>query len=161
MVITIKSIRKLSEATAMYSTSMITSLSLMIRQVCWLPKIGILYCTSSPYFPENGSFIEKLDKLIATGLDKKRKNYLYIHEGINGALSQSNEKNCRPMSLGFLIRSLSDITITAVSLTEPISNTSAPAANIILARTKKRAIPLSIRTVVTTLSRTRPTPVIW
>lgn len=49
-----------------------------------------------PYFPENGSFIEKLDKLIATGLDKRRKNYLYIHEGINGALSQSNEKELSP-----------------------------------------------------------------
>ena len=49
-----------------------------------------------PYFPENGSFIEKLDKLVATGLDKKRKNYLYIHEGINGALSQSSEKELSP-----------------------------------------------------------------
>lgn len=49
-----------------------------------------------PYFPENGSFIEKLDKLTATGLDKKRKNYLYIHEGINGALSQPNEKELSP-----------------------------------------------------------------
>lgn len=49
-----------------------------------------------PYFPENGSFIEKLDKLIADGLDKKRKNYLYIHEGVNGALSQSNEKELSP-----------------------------------------------------------------
>lgn len=48
------------------------------------------------YFPENGSFTEKLDKLTSTGLDKKRKNYLYIHEGINGALSQPNEKELPP-----------------------------------------------------------------
>lgn len=48
------------------------------------------------YFPENGSFTEKLDKLTSTGLDKERKNYLYIHEGINGALSQPNEKELPP-----------------------------------------------------------------
>lgn len=48
------------------------------------------------YFPENGSFTEKLDKLVATGLNKERKNYLYIHEGVNGALAHSNEKELSP-----------------------------------------------------------------
>jgi exonuclease SbcD len=43
------------------------------------------------YFPENGSFMEKLETLIAGGLDKERLNYLYIHEGINGALAHSSE----------------------------------------------------------------------
>lgn len=43
------------------------------------------------YFPENGSFTEILNQLIADGLDDKRRNYLYIHEGINGALSQPAE----------------------------------------------------------------------
>ncbi|KAA6302890.1 MAG: Nuclease SbcCD subunit D [Candidatus Ordinivivax streblomastigis] len=44
-----------------------------------------------PYFPENGSFTEKLGALVAGGLDKERLNYLYIHEGINGALAHSSE----------------------------------------------------------------------
>lgn len=43
------------------------------------------------YFPENGSFIDKLQDVI-NGLDKTAKNILYIHEGINGALAQPNEK---------------------------------------------------------------------
>jgi exonuclease SbcD len=43
------------------------------------------------YFPENGSFRDKLGALVAGGLDKGRLNYLYIHEGINGALSQPND----------------------------------------------------------------------
>lgn len=43
------------------------------------------------YFPENGSFTEKLNALIRGGLDEKRKNILYIHEGINGALAHSSD----------------------------------------------------------------------
>lgn len=45
-----------------------------------------------PYFPENGSFIEKFSALIAGGLEKTRLNFLYIHEGINGALAHTSEK---------------------------------------------------------------------
>lgn len=41
------------------------------------------------YFPENGSFPEKLERV---RLDPERLNYLYIHEGINGALAQPSEK---------------------------------------------------------------------
>ncbi len=40
------------------------------------------------YFPERGSFLEKLDALIAGSLVEEAMNYLYIHEGINGALAQ-------------------------------------------------------------------------
>lgn len=40
------------------------------------------------YFPEEGSFREKLGCLVAGGLEKTKYNYLYIHEGINGALAQ-------------------------------------------------------------------------
>ena len=40
------------------------------------------------YFPENGSFPEKLERV---RLDPERLNYLYIHEGINGALAQSSD----------------------------------------------------------------------
>lgn len=40
------------------------------------------------YFPENGSFTDKLNALIQGGLHEDRLNYLYIHEGINGALAQ-------------------------------------------------------------------------
>ncbi len=43
------------------------------------------------YFPENGSFREKLGTLVTGGLDKEKQNFLYIHEGINGALSQPND----------------------------------------------------------------------
>ncbi|NDV80852.1 metallophosphoesterase [Bacteroides sp. 51] len=43
------------------------------------------------YFPENGSFQQKLDELIAENLDKGKRNFLYIHEGINGALAHPSE----------------------------------------------------------------------
>jgi len=43
------------------------------------------------YFPENGSFIDKLNALVQGGLDPKRKNLLYIHEGINGALAHASD----------------------------------------------------------------------
>ncbi len=43
------------------------------------------------YFPESGSFTDKLNALVKGGMDKKRKNILYIHEGINGALAHSSE----------------------------------------------------------------------
>lgn len=44
-----------------------------------------------PYFPESGSFKEKLGTLIQGGLDDERLNFLYIHEGINGALAHASE----------------------------------------------------------------------
>ena len=44
------------------------------------------------YFPEDGSFCTRLDRLKEEALDPKRLNFLYIHEGINGALSQPNDK---------------------------------------------------------------------
>lgn len=45
-----------------------------------------------PYFPEDGSFSEKLSEVKNSALDKSKLNYLYIHEGINGALSTPSEK---------------------------------------------------------------------
>ena len=44
------------------------------------------------YFPEDGSFCTRLDRLKEEALDPKRLNFLYIHEGINGALGQPNDK---------------------------------------------------------------------
>lgn len=44
------------------------------------------------YFPENGSFTQRLERskpLLAEG--KGRKNYLYLHEGINGGLAHSSD----------------------------------------------------------------------
>jgi exonuclease SbcD len=38
------------------------------------------------YFPENGSFTDRLNALLKGGLVEDKLNYLYIHEGINGAL---------------------------------------------------------------------------
>lgn len=44
------------------------------------------------YFPEDGSFCTRLDRLKEQALDHSRLNFLYIHEGINGALAQPSEK---------------------------------------------------------------------
>lgn len=44
-----------------------------------------------PYFPENGSFCEKLSEVKSKAIEPSKKNFLYIHEGINGALSQPTE----------------------------------------------------------------------
>lgn len=44
------------------------------------------------YFPEDGSFCTRLDRLKEEALDPKCLNFLYIHEGINGALAQPNDK---------------------------------------------------------------------
>lgn len=44
------------------------------------------------YFPENGSFTERLQDIIANDFEPWRHNILYIHEGINGALATPNEK---------------------------------------------------------------------
>lgn len=49
-----------------------------------------------PYFPEDGSFTAKLDEVRKHGFDASKMNLLYVHEGINGALSQPNEKELPP-----------------------------------------------------------------
>lgn len=43
------------------------------------------------YFPENGSFIDKIDEIIKE-LDSSKTNVLYIHQGINGALAVPSDK---------------------------------------------------------------------
>lgn len=43
------------------------------------------------YFPENGSFTSRLKALCAGSLEADKLNYLYIHEGIRGALAQPSE----------------------------------------------------------------------
>lgn len=50
----------------------------------------VLYVMS--YFPENGSFVKHLENLIVTDYEPNKRNILYIHEGINGALTTPNEK---------------------------------------------------------------------
>lgn len=42
------------------------------------------------YFPENGSFIDKLNE-IKQGYDSAKKNVLYIHEGIRGGLATPSD----------------------------------------------------------------------
>ena len=44
------------------------------------------------YFPEDGSFCTRLERFKEEAIDPKRLNFLYIHEGINGALAQPNDK---------------------------------------------------------------------
>lgn len=43
------------------------------------------------YFPERGSFTSKFKALCAGSLEVGKLNYLYIHEGIRGALTQPSE----------------------------------------------------------------------
>lgn len=43
-----------------------------------------------PYFPENGSFVNKLD-IINNSNSGKRLKYLYIHQGINGAIQNASD----------------------------------------------------------------------
>ena len=50
------------------------------------------------YFPENGSFRERLERLRNTTMKVDRMNYLYLHEGINGALQTASD-NELPASL--------------------------------------------------------------
>ena len=50
----------------------------------------VLYVMS--YFPENGSFIERLNDILENDFDSRKRNILYIHEGINGALATANDK---------------------------------------------------------------------
>ena len=45
-----------------------------------------------PYFPEDGKFIDVLNEIKRCSLTKDKKNFLYIHEGVNGALSTPAEK---------------------------------------------------------------------
>lgn len=45
------------------------------------------------YFPENGSFAERLETIVKDDFDHSRTNILYIHEGINGALATPSEKD--------------------------------------------------------------------
>lgn len=49
----------------------------------------VLYVMS--YFPENGSFMKRLSDMVKNDLDKYEHNILYIHEGINGALSTPSD----------------------------------------------------------------------
>lgn len=43
------------------------------------------------YFPENGSFIDRLNALIMGSMVAGKLNFLYIHQGINGALTNPAE----------------------------------------------------------------------
>lgn len=49
-----------------------------------------------PYFPEDGSFTDKLEEVKQKAIDPSKRNFLYIHQGINEALSQPNEKELPP-----------------------------------------------------------------
>lgn len=44
------------------------------------------------YFPEEGTFTERLKEWQSTNTMDGKLNYLYVHEGVNGALGQPNEK---------------------------------------------------------------------
>ena len=47
------------------------------------------------YFPENGSFVDKLNEVVDK-LPSDKMNILYCHEGINGALATTNDKELPP-----------------------------------------------------------------
>ncbi len=44
------------------------------------------------YFPEDGKFLEVLEQVECDGIVENKKNLLYIHQGVNGALSTAAEK---------------------------------------------------------------------
>lgn len=44
------------------------------------------------YFPEDGSFTEKFKDWLLSGTVAGKLNYIYLHEGINGALAHSTEQ---------------------------------------------------------------------
>lgn len=44
-----------------------------------------------PYFPENGSFTEKLDIVKRENISLKKRKFLYIHQGINGAIQNASD----------------------------------------------------------------------
>ena len=50
------------------------------------------------YFPENGTFTERLKRLKKTTMVEGKKNYLYVHEGINGAIQAASDSEL-PASL--------------------------------------------------------------
>lgn len=52
-------------------------------------KNVVLYIMS--YFPEKGSFAERLEDIVVNDFDVNKHNILYIHEGINGALATAND----------------------------------------------------------------------
>lgn len=71
-------------------------------------SIGDDVCiTTVPYFPENGSFIEVVNDVINSELHLQRKSYpsrkqiLYCHEGIAGALKVPAESDLNPDLFGF------------------------------------------------------------
>lgn len=51
---------------------------------------GTLYVMS--YFPEDGSFTERLEDMVQNDFNPSNNNILYIHEGINGALATPSKK---------------------------------------------------------------------
>lgn len=50
------------------------------------------------YFPENGTFTERLNRLKKSTMVEGKKNYLYVHEGINGAIQAASDSEL-PASL--------------------------------------------------------------
>lgn len=50
----------------------------------------VLYVMS--YFPEDGSFVQRLNDILENDFDSYKHNVLYIHEGINGALATPSDK---------------------------------------------------------------------
>ena len=50
----------------------------------------MLYVMS--YFPEDGSFAQRVEDILKNDFDRTKHNILYIHEGINGALATANDK---------------------------------------------------------------------
>lgn len=58
--------------------------------ISWEIGCGVMFYVMS-YFPENGSFTNRLNWLIDNDLDTTKTNILYIHEGINGAIATASD----------------------------------------------------------------------
>ena len=100
------------------------------------------------YFPEDGSFIERLGQLEEKALSEEKKHFLYIHEGINGALAQPSEKELPARIF------LPFDKVFVGHYHKPASNTSGPPVSTTSARMRKKDIRCFIPTAHTSLSKT-------
>jgi exonuclease SbcD len=62
----------------------------VVDEALMLTHVDNVALTVMSYFPENGSFVERYES-IAKEIDPNCYNILYIHQGINGALSTSSD----------------------------------------------------------------------
>lgn len=99
------------------------------------------------YFPENGSFTERLQNVIQNDLSNTKQNILYIHEGINGALAQSSDKELPAKLFEPFDKVLVGHYHNRTKIKGTAIDTSVQAASITSEKTKKKVIFFFMKTV--------------